>query len=142
MTWNTKVFIDSNIPMYASGKEHPNREPSIKILESVSKGEITGITSTEVLQEILYRYHAINMLEKGLEVFNNFSGIVDEVLSINVRIMNAARDILKDNTGKIYPRDAVHIATMDHYGISYIASFDRHFNYFKHIREFILQTGI
>lgn len=50
----TKVFVGSNIPMYAAGSEHPNRAPSIKILESVSENRITGVTSAEVMQEILY----------------------------------------------------------------------------------------
>ena len=37
MTGKTKVFIDSNIPMYAAGKEHPNRKPSIKIMKLISE---------------------------------------------------------------------------------------------------------
>jgi predicted nucleic acid-binding protein len=134
MTGKTKVFIDSNIPMYAAGKEHPNRTPSIKVLELISEGEIIGVTSTEVFQEILYRYQAIDLLYKGLELFDSFSSIIDEAFSININIMREARNILKDNN--INARDAVHIATMDHYEISYIASHDRHFKKFKHIRYF------
>ena len=134
MTGNTRVFIDSNIPMYAAGKEHPNRTPSIKVLELISEGEIIGVTSTEVFQEILYRYQAIDLLYKGLELFDSFSSIIDEAFSININIMREARNILKDND--INARDAVHIATMDHYEISYIASHDRHFKKFKHIRYF------
>ena len=134
MTGKTKVFIDSNIPMYAAGKEHPNRIPSIKVLELISEGEIIGVTSTEVFQEILYRYQAIDLMYKGLELFDSFSSIIDEAFSININIMREARNILKDNN--INARDAVHIATMDHYEISYIASHDRHFKKFKHIRYF------
>ncbi|MES0341922.1 MAG: type II toxin-antitoxin system VapC family toxin [Candidatus Humimicrobiaceae bacterium] len=139
MTQRTKVFIDSNIPIYAAGRDHPNKEPSIKILELISRGDITGITSTEVLQEILYRYQAINLLKKGLEVFDNFSSIIDDVLSINLQIMNQAKKILEGkHNSNVYPRDAVHIATMDHYEISYIATHDKHFKKFKHIRYFKL----
>jgi predicted nucleic acid-binding protein len=51
--------------------------------------------------------------------------------------MNQARKILGDEySSDIYPRDAVHIATMDYYEISYIATHDRHFKKFKHIRYF------
>ena len=142
MIKKAKVFIDSNIQMYAAGRKHPNKEPSIKILELISNGDIIGITSTEVFQEILYRYQAINLLKKGLEVFDNFSSIIDDVLSINLQIMNEARKILGDEYGSgIYPRDAVHIATMDHYEISYIATHDKHFKKFKHIRYFKLQAN-
>lgn len=133
-----KVFIDSNIPMYAAGKEHENKKPAIEILELVSNGEIIGITSTEVLQEILYRYQAINLLKKGLEVFDNFSSIVEDILSINVHIINKTRKILQEGYDNIFPRDAIHVATMDYYNINYIASFDKHFKQFKNIKYFII----
>ena len=136
MTDKPRVFVDSNIPMYAAGKEHPNKAASIEILESISEGSLMGITSTEVFQEILYRYQAIGLLDKGFEVFDNFSGIIDETLSINSSIMREARNILEDK--KISTRDAIHVATMDFYDISYIASHDRHFQKFKHIRYFPL----
>ena len=136
MIRKNKVFIDSDIPMYASGREHPNKIPSIKILELVSKGEIMGITSTEVMQEILYRYQAIGILDKGFDVFDNFSSIMDDVLPINLQIISEARNIL--GSKDIFPRDAVHIATMDYYEISYVASFDKHFRAFKHIRYYRL----
>ena len=92
------------------------------------------MTSTEVFQEILYRYQAIDLLDKGLEVFDSFSSIIDETLSINLNIMSETRNMLKANN--INARDAVHIATMDYYGVSYVASYDKHFEEFKHIRYF------
>jgi predicted nucleic acid-binding protein len=135
MIKKVKVYIDSNIPMYAAGQEHPNKEPSIKILELVSSGKVIGVSSTEVLQEILYRYQAINILKKGLEVFDNFSKIIDDVLPVNFQIMNEARDILEKNYYKnLFPRDAVHVATMNYYEINYIATYDKHFKIFKHIK--------
>jgi len=135
MIKKTKVYIDSNIPMYAAGQEHPNKDPSIKILEMVSSGRVIGVSSTEVLQEILYRYQAIGILKKGLEVFDNFSKIIDDVLPVNFQIMNEARDILEKNHYKnLFPRDAVHIAAMNYYEINYIATYDKHFKIFKHIK--------
>jgi len=122
--------------MYAAGKENPKKVSSIGILESISEGSLIGITSTEVFQEILYRYQAIDLLDKGFEVFDNFYGIIDETLSINPSIMRQARNILENK--KISTRDAIHVATMDYYDISYIASHDRHFREFKHIRYFPL----
>src|SRR4029434_4159304 len=50
-----KVFVDSNIPMYVAGRDHPNREPARRVLERARSGDIEACTSTEVLQEILYR---------------------------------------------------------------------------------------
>ena len=54
------VFIDSNIPMYVAGRPHPHREPSRGFLAAVQRNEIEACTSTEVLQEILHRYVAVD----------------------------------------------------------------------------------
>jgi uncharacterized protein len=130
-----RVFIDTNIPMYAAGSEHPNRQPSQKILEKISKQQIFGVTSTEVFQEILHRYQSINMLSSGIEIFDEFSNIVDEVLQINFKIMENAKNILSGNPD-ILTRDAIHAATIEYYNIDYIATFDKHFEHFKNIRYY------
>ena len=131
-----KVFIDTNIPIYAAGISHPNKESSIKILEDISLGKIYGFTSVEVLQEILYRFQSINLLEKGIEIFDEFSSIVDEVLPINFKILEKAKSIIL-NTPVINTRDAVHAATINYYNISYIATFDKHFKQIKGINYYI-----
>ncbi|MEA2015276.1 MAG: type II toxin-antitoxin system VapC family toxin [Actinomycetota bacterium] len=138
MIKKVKVFIDSNIPMYAAGNKHPNKAPSIKILGSVSENKIAGVTSAEVMQEILYRYSSIGLLEKGLEVFDSFSQIVDDILPVNFDIISGARKIIeKDSFKNISPRDAIHAATMNYYGINFIATHDRHFKAFKQIKYFL-----
>jgi len=92
-----KVFIDSNIPIYAAGTKHPNKASSIKILVSVSENKINGVASTEVMQEILYRYRSIGLLDKGLEVFDNFLQVVDEILPVNFNIIKDTRNTLGKN---------------------------------------------
>ena len=62
-----KVFIDSNIPMYVAGGEHANRAPARRLLDRVRSGKVEACSSTEVLQEILYRYSAIGRLDLASE---------------------------------------------------------------------------
>jgi predicted nucleic acid-binding protein len=131
-----RVFIDANIPMYAAGSGHPNKETSEKILEKISRKQIYGVTSAEVLQEILHRYQSINMLSSGIAIFEEFSNIIDEVLQINFKILESAKNILSGNPS-ILTRDAVHAATMEYYSIDYIATFDKHFEHFENIRYYI-----
>jgi len=131
-----RIFIDTNIPIYASGKDGPFKELSIKILEDAATGKIFGFTSVEVLQEILYRFYEINMPEKGLKLFDEFSNIVDEILPVNFKIIQKARLILEKTRG-LNTRDAVHAATIEYYSIEYIATFDKHFNNFKNIRNYL-----
>lgn len=133
-----KVFIDSNIPMCATGTEHPNKEISFNFLKKVAEGKIFGITSVEIMQEILYRYCSLNMLLKGMEVFDYFSDIVDEILPVNIHIINNSKDILLKHFSKgILPRDSIYAATMAHYNIKYIATFDKHFELFEDIKNYL-----
>jgi predicted nucleic acid-binding protein len=105
-----RVFIDSNIPMYVAGTEHPNRAPALRLLESVRAGSVEACTSTEVLQEILHRY----------------SAIVHEIFDVTLSDTDLARDLLT-TTGGLSARDAVHAAVMLNRGVTSIATFDRGF---------------
>jgi predicted nucleic acid-binding protein len=122
-----KVFIDSNIPMYVAGRDHPHREPARRFLEQVRKGEMDAVTSTEVLQEILYRYSALGRRDFGCEVYDLFVDICPAVLGVTLADTDRARDILT-STLDISARDAVHAAVMLNHEISRIATFDADFD--------------
>ena len=130
-----KVFIDSNIPMYVAGAEHPNREPARKFLDRVRKGTLDGYSSTEVLQEILYRYSALGRRDLGREVYNLFVEICPVVLSVTLSDTDVARDLLL-SVANISARDAVHAAVMLNHGIESIATFDSGFDHIPGISRF------
>jgi len=121
-----KVFIDSNIPMYVAGTAHPNREPSVRLLEAVREGRIEACTSAEVLQEILYRYSAIGRLDLAKSVYDLFVQLVHEVFDVTLADTDLARDLLTA-TGGLSARDAIHAAVMLNRGVGSIATFDRGF---------------
>jgi predicted nucleic acid-binding protein len=121
-----KLFIDSNIPMYVAGTSHPNREPAVRLLESVREGRIEACTSTEVLQEILWRYSAIGRLDLAENVYNLCVQVVHEVFDVTLADTDLARDLLT-TTGGLSARDAVHAAVMLNRGVTSIATFDRGF---------------
>src|ERR1700680_2737049 len=89
-----RVFIDSNIPMYVAGREHPHREPSRRLLARVKRGEVQGCTSVEVLQEILYRYSALRRLDLAHEVYDLFVQICPVILSVTLAETDRARDLM------------------------------------------------
>jgi len=132
-----KVLIDSNIPMYVAGREHPNREPARRLLKSVQSGEIEGCTSTEVLQEILYRYSALGRRDLAAEVYDAFVQICATVFSVTLADTDKARDLLAAHQG-ISARDAVHAAVMINHGVEWIASFDRGFDQVPEVRRWRL----
>lgn len=58
-----KLFLDVNIPTYVAGKEHRYKEACVWIMTQVAEGRIAVVTDTEAIQEILYRYGAIQHWE-------------------------------------------------------------------------------
>ena len=57
------IFIDSNVPMYLVGSEHPHKVDAQRLLERCIADNERLVTDAEVLQEILHRYAAIDRLE-------------------------------------------------------------------------------
>jgi len=135
-----KVFIDSNIPMYVAGSEHPHRDPSRRFVAKVQSGEIEGYTSVEVLQEILYRYSALRRLDLAREVYDIFVQICPVVFDVTLAETDRARDLLLEVTG-ISARDAIHAAVMLNRDVEWIASFDGGFDRVPGIRRMELSIN-
>ena len=127
------VFIDSNIPMYVAGREHPNREPSLRFLEAVRRNDVEGCTSTDVLQEILYRYSALGRFDVARDVYDLFVAMCPMIFDVTLSDTNLARDLLLKRQG-VSARDAVHAAVMLNHDIEWIATFDSDFDRVAGIR--------
>jgi uncharacterized protein len=123
-----RVFVDSNIPMYVAGRDHPNREPARRFLEQVRSGELEGCTSTEVLQEILYRYAALRRLDLAGDVYDLFVQLCPVVFAVTLADTDRARGMLAGRTTSIGVRDAIHAAVMLNNDITSIATFDSAFD--------------
>ena len=121
------ILIDSNIPMYLVGAEHPHKADSRRLIEKAVARNERLVTDAEVLQEILHRYGALHRLDAIQPAFNAVLGIVDEVFSIEEGDVRQAKDILM-GTPRLSSRDALHVAVMRRRGVSEIMSFDQGFD--------------
>ena len=74
------IFIDSNIPMYLVGGEHPNKNMARRLLETAIEHQEQLVTDVEVLQEILHRYQAINRREAIQPAFDAILNVVTSYL--------------------------------------------------------------
>lgn len=120
------IFLDSNIPMYLVGADHPNKTEARRLIErAVLDGEAL-VTDAEVYQEILHRYSAIGRLDGMTPTFELLDSLVDEVAAIGRDDTRAARDILLGGLG-LSARDALHVAVMRKIECRRIMTFDRHF---------------
>lgn len=120
------IFIDSNVPMYLVGADHPNKSQSRLLLErAIADGEPL-VTSAEVLQEVLHRYVAINRRDAIEPATAALLGVVDEVFPIELEDVRRATGIVTAGFGSA--RDALHLAVMQRRGVSRVMSFDRGFD--------------
>jgi hypothetical protein len=121
------IFIDSNVPMYVAGRDHPLREPARRFLGRVRAGELDACTSTEVLQEILYRYHGLKRPDLAAEVYDLFVQLCPVVLPVTLADTDRAKALLSGKT-PVGVRDALHAAVMLNNGVRDIATFDTGFD--------------
>lgn len=134
-----KVFVDSNVPMYVAGREHPFREPARRFLSRVRAGEVEACTSTEVLQEILYRYVGLRRVDLAIEVYELFASLCPVVLPVTLADTDGTRDLLREHEG-VSVRDLLHAAVMRNHDITRIASFDRGFEAIPWIERLPLEA--
>ncbi len=121
------VFIDTNIFMYAAGREHHNKIPSLNLFHKIAAGKIDACINVEVLQEILQRYRHINRWEDGREVYTLTRKIVPAVFPVDTEIMENCFDLMNQYPG-IMARDALHIAFCQIHSITSFYSYDKDFD--------------
>src|SRR4249919_1609875 len=121
------IFVDSNVPMYVAGRDHPLRDPARRFLERAHAGQVDICTSTEVLQEILYRYSGLKRLDLAASVYDLFVQLCPTVLPVALADTDRAKVLLTTVSG-LSARDAIHAAVMLNHEISQIATFDEDFD--------------
>jgi uncharacterized protein len=132
------VFVDSNVPMYVAGRDHPLRGPARRFLERARAGDLEICTSTEVLQEILYRYSALKRRDLAGTVYDLFVHLCPTVLPVTLADTDRARQMIVASEG-LSARDALHAAVMSNHGLPQIATFDRGFDAVKGIERVALE---
>lgn len=128
------IFIDSNIPMYLIGQDHPHKGESIVLLEKMVIEKKRLVTSLEVFQEILHRYTSINKKEAISPAFDSLYKIVDEVFEVKEEDILETKNLLL-TTENLSSRDALHACLMKRLKIEFIFSFDRGFDSLPFIKR-------
>jgi predicted nucleic acid-binding protein len=121
------IFIDSNIPMYLIGAEHPNKRAAEAKLTALIRAQDRLVTDVEVQQEILHRYVSIDRREAIQPAFDALLAIVDEVFPIEPRDVARAKALVLERRA-LSARDAIHVAIMERYDVPTILSFDQGFD--------------
>ena len=115
------IFVDSNVPMYLIGADHPNKDRTIVVLTRLAQSGETLVTDVEVYQEILHRYVAVGRLDAIDAAFASLDALVDDVLAFGVAEVRAARTLMHSAAG-LSARDASHAAVMASAGVKRISA--------------------
>ena len=122
------AFIDSNVPIYASGRPHRYKEPCFQVVMMVVESPRSFVTSVEVLQELLHRYIASRRWTFGREVLKGFAEVMrDRIEPVYEQDLRIAADLADRHPG-ISARDFVHAAVMRRLGTDLIISADSGFD--------------
>jgi uncharacterized protein len=127
------VFLDTAVFTYASGSEHPLREPCRAVLRAAAEGRLMAVTSAEVVQEILHRYSSIRRTATGTALAREVVAGFAPVLPITHAVAERLPDLV-ERYPRLTARDVVHVATCLEEGIESIVSPDRGFEPVQGIR--------
>jgi predicted nucleic acid-binding protein len=121
------TLVDSNVPMYLVGAQHPHKVDARRWLEKLVVDGERLVSDAEVLQEILHRYTAIGRTDAISPALEAILSVVDEVFPVEKEDVIAARDTLV-TVPSLSARDALHVAIMRRHRVGRILSFDRGFD--------------
>jgi uncharacterized protein len=121
------IFVDSNVPMYLVGADHPHKVDARRLLERLVADGERLVTDVEVFQEILHRFVALGRREAIQATFDVLRDVVDEVFSIHDTDVERAKTIVLGRR-RLSARDAIHVAVMEREGVRRILTFDTGFD--------------
>lgn len=122
-------FLDVNVPMYAAGRDHPYRESCIWVLTEIANGRLNTVIDAEIIQEVLYRFGAIQQWQLGAQMAQNLLELVPTVLPVSVNDMKTAVSLFTQYAPNgVKARDLLHTAVMQNHQLTHIISTDKHFD--------------
>lgn len=148
----TKIFIDSNIFIYHfTGVS----DECTKFLSRCERGELIGMTSTNVLLEVLHRLMMVEALRKGLEeppnmvkklakapkkvkqldaYFRHVDKIPEMGIAVHpLRLETISQSHILRLVNGLLVNDSIVLATMQENAIKYLATADKVFENFTDI---------
>lgn len=117
------IFLDTNVLMFAVGRDHPLKAPARALLRDAVAGPPL-VTSAEVLQELLHAYGPVDRLDTfddALALVDGLGVVVWDLTDADVRMARA----LAATHPTLTARDLIHLAACRRRGATDLATFDR-----------------
>jgi predicted nucleic acid-binding protein len=122
------IFVDTNVFMYAVGREHPLRRPAQQFFQrAFERGRVPLYTSAEVLQELLHAYVPVQRMATLDAALRLVEGVIDEVWPVEADDVRLARSLADAHPG-LRARDLLHVASCTRREVTRIKTYDRALN--------------
>ena len=119
------TFVDTNVVMYAVGRNHPLRDEARAFFVSAMEREPNDLcTSAEVLQELLHAYIPVGRFETLDAALTLADSCIATVHPVDAEDVRSAR-LLADRHRDLGARDLIHLAICLRHSVSGIKTFDR-----------------
>jgi predicted nucleic acid-binding protein len=118
------IFVDTNVFMYAVGREHPLREEARAFFISAADSGETLVTSAEALQELLHAYVPVGRTETLDAALSLARGRMAQVWPVEAEDVLLARSLM-DRYAALGARDLIHLGCCRRKDVKRIKTFDR-----------------
>jgi len=118
------IFVDTNVLMYAVGKEDPLREEAREFFINAVESREVLVSSAETIQELLHAFLPVGR-EATLDAALNLArGRLAQVWPVEVEDVFLARTLVDRHPG-LGARDLLHLASCQRRQVKRIKTFDR-----------------
>ena len=122
------LFLDVNIPMVAAGQAHELKASCVWIMEEIVEGRLNVVADAEIIQEVLYRFGAIQEWDLGARMATDLLAIVPVIYPVTADEARVAISLFHEYGPRgVTARDCLHAAVMKNHGFSEVLSTDKHF---------------
>jgi hypothetical protein len=116
------IFVDTNVIMFAVGREHPLRSEAREFFERSLEAALC--TSAEVLQELIHAYLPVQRMATLDAAFTLVERTIPQIFAIEAADVRSAR-LLVDRHPELGSRDLLHVAVCQRHEVRTIKTFDR-----------------
>ncbi len=127
-------LLDTNIILYAEGKEHPYKKHCVSIIKDIGAGRTDLNIDVETLQEILHVYSSRNERERAILTLEKLFILFPNPISITKREVERTKELMRSYP-ELSARDAVHAAVVITHQLEGIVSTDKVFDKLSEIKR-------
>jgi uncharacterized protein len=117
------IFVDTNVLMYAVGREHPLREPARAFFVE-ARGVASLVSSAEVLQELMHAYLPVGRIETLDAALTLAESRLEAIWPVEAEDVALARSLMERYRG-LGARDLLHLASCRRRAVRRVKTFDR-----------------